>query len=88
MIRKPINKLYRHYNITGEEMKVKFNSSFDNVLYKDIWLPVKIIAEYPKFLLVEVLSHFNPNGGYDFSIPYRRCINKMAIEFGEVEIKY
>jgi len=79
---------YKHYGLTGKEIDIKFNNSFDNFLYHDLWLPAKVVAEYPKFLIVEILPHINLNQSMGISKPYQVGVNKMRIHFGEVEIRY
>lgn len=75
-----------HYQ-GGELIKVKLNDSFDNYLYHDVWLPAEVVAEYPKFIIVEILPHVNPNQHLGESHPYKIGINKLSIHFGDVNIK-
>ena len=81
-----MNNIYKDYNITGEKVKVKINdSSLINIFGRN-WIPVWIIAEYPKFLIAEVLPHENKHG-QGISWPYRITLNKSDLYFKEIELK-
>lgn len=76
---------FKCYNITGKEIDIKLNEY--DPLYNNVWLPAKVVDEYPKFLIVEILPHLNVNEHVGISKPYRLGINKMSINFKEVEIR-
>lgn len=76
---------YRHYGLKGKVVLVKWNSCPDMV-WKGIWLPVKIIEEYPKFLYGIVLKHNNPDG-YGESKEYPITISKIGILKNEFQIR-
>lgn len=76
---------YTNYDIVGETVEVKLKSGYDSYL-KDIWLPARAIAEYPKFIIFEILPHNNPNG-YGTSKPYTITVHKIKLAFGEVRIR-
>lgn len=79
---------YPHYGIKGKYIDVKLNNSCNSDIYRDVWLPAYVVAEYPKFFIVEILPHHNPTGySYGESKPYRIGINKMSIIFKETEIR-
>ena len=78
---------YPNYNLKGKEIKVKLRDPWDADLYKDVWLPCYVLEEYKKFIRVIVLPHYNPNRCFDVSKPYKMCLSKMGIHFGEIKIK-
>ena len=78
--------IYMKYNITGNKAKVKINDNSSINIYGKNWVPVWIIAEYPKFLIAEVLPHENTHG-YGISWPYRITLNKSDLYFKEIELK-
>lgn len=80
--------IFKRYNLTGKTVKIRWNDSPDASVWSDVWLPVKIIAEYPKFLIGEVQPHVNPNNSFGISKPYRIGLNKTAIAFGEINLVY
>ena len=76
---------FKDYELaSGDNIRIKFVRN-SGILNK-IWLPAKVIEEYERFVMVEILPHNNPNG-YDKSKPYKLTINKMNIEFRDVLIK-
>ena len=78
------NQIYKNYNLVSKRINIKFKDCFDNVLYKGFWVPAIVLAEYPKFFIVEILEHINPNENFGFSHPYKLGINKSKLVFGEV----
>ena len=75
------------FNITGEPIKIQINND-EPTVYSGEWIPAEVIAEYPKFLVINILPHKNqkPNAmgeckGYTISV------NKLAIHFREVRIR-
>ena len=56
-------------------------------VWKDVWMPVEILEEYPTWMLAEVKQHLNPNGGFKGSKPYKIGINKMNLLFGGIKLK-
>lgn len=81
--------IYKDYSyLVGKEIKMMLKESFDSNLYGNVWLPAKVVAEYPKFIMVEILPHINPNNSFGMSKPYQMGINKTRLFFHEVEIKY
>ena len=80
-------EVYKNFGYeNGKELKIKWNNSSDASVWGDIWLPVKVVKEYKKFILFEVLPHNNPNG-QGTSTPYRMCANKGSIYMKGMEIK-
>lgn len=78
---------FKHYGLKGKRIKVKLIDSW-NTIYDNVWLPCKVIEEYPKFLRVEVLPHRNPHESFDVSKPYIMCLNKANIECcGTIKVK-
>ena len=76
----------KHYGLTGETVKVKQKSTVGSPLpWEGMEVTVVIIAEYPAFLIGEVLPHRHP-GGFGISQPYRVTINKHDIFTGEMII--
>lgn len=69
----------------GFEYKMLWNDSPDTSVWRDVWVPVVILKKYPKWMLVEVQPHKNPNG-MGISKPYRIGINQMALKFGEIRL--
>jgi hypothetical protein len=80
--------IYKNYGLTDKFLDVKLNDSFDRFLYKNVWLPCYCVAEYEKFLIVEVLPHINPNASQGESHLYKLTVNKPDIYFGDIEIRY
>ena len=78
---------YLDYNLDGKYINVKMNNSFNSDIYKNEWLPCFVIGEYKKFIRVKVLPHKNKKEGMDTSYPYIICLNKMAIQLGEIKVK-
>lgn len=78
---------YKTYNLTGKAIRIKLNNAWDHFLYHDVWLPAHVVAEYKKFLIVEIDPHVNPNQSLGVSHPYQIGVNKMDIHFGDVEIR-
>lgn len=56
-------------------------------LIRDVWLPVKILAEYEYFFLAEVMPHTNPKQSWGISKPYRVTIDKFALGIHEVKVR-
>ena len=78
---------YKWYNITGKTVQIKLNDSPDASVWSGVELPAVVIAEYKKFMIVEILPHYNPNQNMGISKPYRLGINKMDIHFGHTVVK-
>lgn len=51
------------------------------------WVPMRILRDYPRYYLCEVKPHRNPYLSWGPSRPYKVCLDKLAIDFGEIEIK-
>lgn len=51
------------------------------------WIPARVVREFPRFYLVEIKPHRNPYISYGPSTPYKTCLDKLAIDFGEIEIR-
>lgn len=76
---------FKDYELaSGDNIRIKF--ARNSGILNNIWLPAKVIKEYERFVMVEILPHNNPHG-YDKSKPYRLTINKMNIELRDVLIK-
>ena len=75
--------------LVGQELEVVFNDPPSKLadLIKGVWLPVKIVAEYPRFFVAEVLPHYNPNGNWGMSKPYKVTLDKFGIGVGEVKVR-
>ena len=73
----------------GETLKIQLMDPPSNLsdLLRGVWIPVRIEAEYPKYFVCTVLPHNNPVLSWGESKPYRYCINKMALQLGEVKFK-
>lgn len=72
---------HRHYGLTGKTILVKWRNAPDSI-WDNVWLPVKIVREYPRFLCGIVQPHKNPKG-QSVSKPYPLTMNKIAIMFRE-----
>ena len=70
----------------GLNCRALFKSNPDAYAFDGIYLPVKIIAEYPKWWLVEVQPHKNPRG-QSTSSPYRMTMRKWDVDHGFVIVK-
>ena len=71
--------------VVGEQIEVKLMEKGNSTDVYPGWfghyIPIEIIADYPKFYLCRVLPHINPmNKGYKtYSKPYQITINKWDI---------
>ena len=79
------NMYKKNYKMTGLTFHIMKLNPMDPV-YKGVWIPVLIKAEYPKYLLAEVLPHQNPNG-QRVSKPYNITIHKHDLFTKQVRIK-
>ena len=79
------NPYNKNYNLTGLTVNV-LKRNPNNVVWRDIFIPVTIVAEYPKFLVGVVQPHRNREGFKD-SIPYTITLNKHDISIKEIIIK-
>lgn len=71
--------IYRTYDITGKVVKLTVrDDTFSVIPIQNLPIPVKIVAEYPKFLCGIVLPHQNP-GGIFKSKPYPITIHKHKL---------
>lgn len=70
----------------GKRIFAKFKVNPDQLIFRDVYLPLMIVAEYPEWWLCEVLSHKNPYG-WGMSQPYKVTIRKHDIICGDVEAK-
>ena len=70
----------------GMTCKANFKTNPDYHVFGDVFIPVKIIAEYPKWWLTEVIPHKNPHG-QGISSPYKMTLNKWDVEKGFIIIK-
>ena len=78
---------YDRFDINGKEIKIRFRDYIDPI-FNNWWIPAKVIAEYPYFLLVEILPHTNPIESLGESKPYRIALNKVSLIIGDnVEMK-
>lgn len=76
----------KHYGLTGQTVRVR-QKSWQGSPYPwgKMEVPVKITAEYPRFLCGTVMPHRNPFGLGE-SIPYPITINKHDVFIGEMII--
>ena len=85
-VRLTIEQLTKTYGLTGTTVKVKLKAgNSDAYPWQGLEVPVKIIGEYPYFLLGLVLPHRAPNG-WGESTPYRITLHKHDIYSGEMII--
>ncbi len=77
---------YKNYGYEGKEMLLKWSDP-PHAVWENVWLPIKIIKEYPRWLLVEVQPHVNGNLSLRMSSPYRMGVNKMSLILGDYKIK-
>ena len=72
-------EIYKTYGLTGKTVRITVRDDmFTVVPIKDMTIPVKIVAEYKKFLCGIVLPHQNPAGIYK-SNPYPITIDKYKL---------
>jgi len=71
----------------GKEIRAKFATNPDAYIFGGVYLPLRIIAEYPEWWLTEVLPHRNEKSCYGLSKPYRMTIRKWDVECGDVTVK-
>lgn len=65
---------------------VQWNNSPNEPVWSNVWIPVSIVKEYPKFYVAEVQPHKNPKG-FTMSRPYTITLRKWDIKHGEVLLK-
>ena len=75
--------MFKTYGLTGQTVKIKLvdKSLKEAYPWNDTEVPVKITAEYPKFLVGTVLPHMN-HKGFGNSRPYTVTIPKFDIQRG------
>ena len=75
--------------LVGQELEVQFIDPPSKLvdLFKGVWLPIKVVAEYPRFFVAEVLPHYNPKGNWGMSRPYKVTLDKFGIRVGEVKVR-
>lgn len=72
-------EIYKTYGLTGKTVTVTVrDDTFTVVPIQRLPIPVRIVAEYPKFLCGIVLPHQNPAGIYK-SYPYPITIDKYKL---------
>lgn len=67
----------------GKVVKARFNNT-QSPTWHDIFIPVRIEKEYPRWYLCTVLPHFNEKEGMSESKEYPMTIDKFALRTGEV----
>ena len=79
---------YKWYGYDNKDMLLKITDPV-HCIWKNIWLPVKVIKEYPRWILVEVKPHINANieNSWGTAKPYRLGINKMSLLLGDYKLK-
>ncbi len=78
--------MYRQYGLTGETVKLKRKAGeSDAYPWGYAEQTVKILAEYPLYLIAVILPHRHPRG-FGISHPYRVCISKHDLKTGEMLI--
>ena len=88
----------KHYGLTGKTVMVRKRkaaqetagtkgkaSGIDPYPWEGITVPVRVLAEYPTYLLCEVLHHIGPRG-VPITDTYRITIDKHDIYTGEMVI--
>jgi len=70
----------------GKPMSLKIMEP-EYSLWRGIWLPVKVVKEYPKWILFEVMPHTNMNHSLGTSHPYRLGVSKVGLILGEYKLK-
>lgn len=71
----------------GGRYLANFRGSFCTELLERVFIPIKILAEYPRFFVVEVTPHRNPIRSWGMSTPYRMTIDKFNLKMGEIIVK-
>lgn len=88
MTHKTCADFYKKYYLTGRHVKIKWKDSPDSSVWGNQWMPAIVLAEYPKWLLVEIQPHYNTSGfAQGKSHPYRIGVSKAALAFGEFEMR-
>ena len=79
--------MFTTYGLTGQTVKIKLvdKSLKEAYPWNDTEVPVKITAEYPKFLVGTVLPHMN-HKGVGNSRPYTVTIPKFDIQRGAFKL--
>lgn len=82
---------YDDYGLTGQKVIVTAKSGCDyqgTRCWADVGdVPMKVIKEYPRYILMEVQPHMNPEG-FAMSGKYRTCINKADLYTGAIRINH
>lgn len=78
-------KQFKYYGLKpGTELRARSRSSSGTSYpWGDMEVPVRVEAEYPTFILVTVLPHYNLNG-FSMTKPYRVTFHKHDIMHGDV----
>ena len=71
----------------GTMLRAKFKNNPDNYIFGNVFLPLKITAEYPNWFLCEVQPHVNPVNSWGISKPYPMTIHKFSLRSGDVVIR-
>lgn len=81
--------IYKHYGLTGKTIRVRIRDGHYSHAplgeIKDMTIPVKITAEYKKFLCGIVMPHYNP-AGMGMSNPWPITLDKYAISVKDIKI--
>ena len=77
-----IEQITRHFGLTGEVVRLEMMDRDWGIQE----VPVKLLAEYPTYLLGEVIPHYNPAGSGE-SHPYKITISKYDLFTGEAVMR-
>ena len=72
---------------SGMKIRAMFWENPDNSTWGNVYLPLKVLQEYKRFFVCEVLSHRNPHLSFGPSRSYPMTINKIAMKMGEVVVR-
>lgn len=72
----------------GSVARVCFKDGYiDRILYSNVYIPVEIIREYPKFFTCMVLPHDNPLQRMGTSKPYIISLSRAGIRVGDIIVR-
>ena len=78
-------RMFKEFGIEGQEIQVMFHDA-PNAIFNGFYIQARVIKEYKKYILIEILPHHNPNRPWGISESYRMCINKTDIWIGNTVI--
>lgn len=80
-------RMFKNFGITWKEVSVCFKDGAPDKIFTNFFMPAKVVAEYKKYLILEIQPHYNPYVSQGISRPYRICANKTRIWLGDVVVK-